>query len=498
MSLLLILLAPGIAALATTRVQTRYLRELALMGTAVAFALSIVAALSALGGAPQSETSAWAPAAGLTFRLAADGVTASLLLLNSGISLLAIMATRTEGMRRPHLFMAMLLLAQVGAAGVLLAQDMVLFFIFWELVLVPFLVLIAVFGEGNRENAALKMLIYTSLGSLSMLVSIATLFVLSGSHSFLIDDLAHANLGGGPAFLGLSAAQLAFAGFAFAFAIKTPLFPFHGWVADAYTSCPTPALMVLAGVVSKLGPYGFYRVAIRLLPGAAHDFSWVLMTLAAVGIVYGALLALRQRDTKRTVIYLSVSHMCFITLGIVSLTSAGLAGGALQMVNHGLLITAMFFIVGHLETRLGTRDRGRLAGLSSAAPVLTGVFMLIALAVLGLPGLNGFAGEYLIMAGAYARSWPILLLAASGVILASWYTLRLYQGIMNGSPGAGSEEDEAAVVVPARAELASADLGILVPLVVAAIAIGVFPGPLVNLVNQGVVHLSRVLAGGAG
>ena len=256
--------------------------------------------------------------------------------------------------------------------------------------------------------------------------------------------------------------------------------------------------MILAGVVSKLGPYGFYRVAIRLLPGAARDYSWLLMTLATVGIVYGALLALRQRDTKRTVAYLSLSHMCFITLGIVSLTSAGLAGGALQMVNHGVLIAAMFFIVGHLEMSLGTRDRGRLGGLSAAAPVLAGAFMLIALAILGLPGLNGFTGEYLIMAGAYARSGPLLLLAAFGVVLASWYTLRFYQGIMNGSPAIGTDDDEELLAAPRRAELTSADLRILVPLVVVAVAIGVFPGPLVNLVNQGVVQLSRLLVGGGG
>jgi NADH-quinone oxidoreductase subunit M len=498
LSLLIILLAPAAAALATIRVQTRYLRGLALLGTAIAFALSIVAALAALGGAPQTETTAWAPAAGLTFRLAADGVTASLLLLNSGVSLLAVLATHPDRLQRPHLFMAMLLLAQVGAAGVLLAQDMILFFVFWELVLVPFLVLIAVFGEGRREYAVLKMLIYTSLGSLSMLVSIVTLFVLSGSHSFLIDDLVRANPGSSPVFLGLSVAQLAFAGFAFAFAIKTPLFPFHGWVADAYTTCPTPALMILAGVVSKLGPYGFYRVAIRLLPGAARDFSPLLMSLAAIGIVYGALLALRQRDTKRTIVYLSLSHMCFITLGIASLTSAGLAGGALQMVNHGVLIAAMFFIAGHLESRLGTRDRGRLGGLSAAAPMLAGIFMLISLATLGLPGLNGFAGEYLIMAGAFARSWSILLLAASGVVLASWYTLRLYQGVMNGPPGIRNDDDQNLPATPRDAELASADLGVLVPLAVVAVAIGVFPGPLVHLVNQGVVNLTRVLTGGGG
>ncbi|MDQ6748396.1 MAG: NADH-quinone oxidoreductase subunit M [Candidatus Dormibacteraeota bacterium] len=497
MSLLVLLVAPAVAAVATTRVQTRYLRQLALVGTGASLLLAIVAALAAAGGTPEGGTADWAPRAGLTLRVAADGVTASLLMLNAGISLLAILATRPERMRRPHLFMAMLLLTQAGAAGVLVAQDMVLFFVFWELVLVPFLVLIAMYGEGDREGAALKLLVYTAVGSLAMLVSIAFLFVASGSHSFAIDDLGRANLGG-TAFLGVPAADLAFAGFALAFAIKTPLFPFHGWMAEAYTAAPTPVVMMLAGVVSKLGPYGFYRVAIRLLPGAARDFSPLLMSLAAIGIVYGALLALRQRDTKRTVVYLSLSHMCFITLGIVSLTSAGLAGGAVQMVNHGVLIAAMFFIVGHIESRLGTRDRARLGGLAATTPLLAAVFMLISLATLGLPGLNGFVGEYLILAGAYARSWPLLLLAATGVILASWYTLRLYQGVMNGSPELGSDRGEDPATTRRRAELRAPELQVLVPLATVAVVIGVFPAPLLNLVNQGVGQLARLLAGGPG
>ena len=497
MNLVILLLAPAVAALATVRVQRRYLREVAITGTVVALALSLVAMISALRGQPLSVSANWAPAAGLSFKLAADGVSSALLVLNSTIGLLALLATKPDRIRRPHLFVAMLLLTQVGAAGVLLAQDMVLFFLFWETVLVPFLVLIAVFGEGDRERAALKLLIYTAVGSLTMLVSIATLFVLSGAHSFLIDDLATAHAGA-PVIFGISAAELAFLGFALAFAIKAPLFPFHGWMADAYSACPTPALMVLAGVVSKLGPYGFYRVAIRLLPGAAREFSGLLMALAAVGIVYGALLALRQHDLKRTVVYLSLSHMCFITLGIVSLTSAGLAGASLQMVNHGILIAAMFFIVGHIEARLGTRDRARLAGLAGGAPVFAGIFMLLALATLGLPGLNGFAGEYLIMAGAYARSWPILLFAATGVVLASWYTLRLYQGVMNGSPTLAVDQGEESVVEPGRAELGNTELSVLVPLAAAAVLIGVYPGPWVSLVNQGVDQLSQVITRAGG
>ncbi|MFN2463882.1 MAG: NuoM family protein [Candidatus Dormibacteria bacterium] len=489
MILVVLLLAPVLAALATFRAQRQYVKPVAVAGTAVSLALSIVAVVSAMSGTPLHASAPWAPAAGLTFRLGADGVSSVLLLLNASIALLALLATRTERLRRPHLFVAMLLLAQVGAAGVLLAQDLVLFFLFWETVLVPFMVLISVFGEGQRERAALKLLIYTAVGSLPMLVSIASLFALSGAHSFLINDLASAG-GGATVMFGFSAAQLAFLGFTLAFAIKAPLFPFHGWMSDAYMACPTPALMMLAGVVSKLGPYGFYRVAIRLLPGPARQFSGLLMVLAAIGIVYGALLAVRQTDVKRTVVYLSLSHMSFITLGIVSLTTIGLAGASLQMLNHGILIAAMFYISGHLEGRLGTRDRGRIAGLASRAPLFGAVFMVISLAILGLPGLNGFVGEYLIMAGTYARSAWVLLPAATGVVLAAWYTLRLYQGVMNGSddraPEAGS------------VELGNRELGVLLPLVVAAVAIGVYPGPWVAAVGHGVDHLSRIIAGAGG
>ena len=249
--------------------------------------------------------------------------------------------------------------------------------------------------------------------------------------------------------------------------------------------------MILAGVVSKLGPYGFYRLAIPLLPGAAQRFSPMLMTLAALGIVYGALLALRQDDAKRVVAYLSLSHMCFITLGIVGLTSAGMAGGLLQMVNHGILISALFFIVGHFEARLGTRSRGAISGLARGAPALTAVFLVLALATLGLPGLNGFVGEYLIMLGTYSRSWPLLLLAAAGVVLAAWYTLRFFQGTMAGHPGPGEGGGAA------RAELTRSEMWVLVPLAVLAIAIGVYPAPLISVINTSVGAIAGALGSGS-
>jgi NADH-quinone oxidoreductase subunit M len=493
MILLAVLFLPALAALVIGLMPREYTRLFAIAAAALELLLSLVVLQAVAAGSAIDLNQAWAPDAGLNLRLAADGVSASLLALSGLIGVLAILATNVESMSRPRLFLALLLLTETGTAGVLLARDLVLFYVFWEAVLVPFFILISVYGEGRRQYAALKLLIYTGAGSLAMLVAILVLFTASGSGttSFAFDRLTNVRLGAGNVVLGLGATDLAFVGFTLAFAIKTPLFPFHGWLADAYTAAPTPVVMMLAGVVSKLGPYGFYRIAIPLLPGAAQRFSPLLMTLAAVGIVYGALLALRQDDAKRVVAYLSLSHMCFITLGIVGLTSAGMAGGLLQMVNHGILISALFFIVGHFEARLATRSRGAISGLARGAPALTAVFLVLALATLGLPGLNGFVGEYLILLGTYARSWPLLLLAAAGVVLAAWYTLRFFQGTMAGRPGPGEGAGAA------RAELTRSEMWVLVPLAVLAIAIGVYPAPLISVINTSVGAIAGALGSGS-
>ena len=494
MILLALLFLPSLAAVLIGLLPRDFTRMFAIAAAALELLLSLVALQSVAAGNLLELTQPWAPDAGLTLRLAADGVSASLLGLSGLIGLLAIIATRVDTLRRPRLFMALLLLTETGTAGVLLARDLVLFYVFWEAVLVPFFVLIALYGEGRRQYAALKLVIYTGAGSLAMLVAILVLFTARGTvtTSFAFDQLAQANLANGPLVFGLGAADLAFIGFALAFAVKTPLFPFHGWLADAYTSAPTPVVMLLAGVVSKLGPYGFYRVAIPLLPAAAQRFSPALMTLAAVGIVYGALLALRQDDAKRMVTYLSLSHMCFIILGIVSLTSAGIAGGLVQMVNHGILISALFFIVGHLEARLGTRSRSAISGLARGAPALTAVFLVLALATLGLPGLNGFVGDYLIMLGTYSRSLTLLLLAAAGSILAAWYTIRFFQGAMAGRPGGSADNGGGG----AGAELSSREIWVLLPLAGLAVVIGVYPAPLLSAISASLSAVATALGAG--
>jgi NADH-quinone oxidoreductase subunit M len=492
MSLLLILLLPLAGAVLVGVLGRSQARMIAILVAGLELLLSLAALQVVATGGTLDLNQPWAPSAGLSLHLAADGVSASLLALNGLVGLVAILATRLDEMERPRLFLGLLLVTETGVAGVLLARDLVLFYVFWEAVLVPLFALIAMYGEGRRQYAAVKLLVYTGAGSLAMLLAILAVYVSHGpGATFAIDELTRASINNNPVLFGLGAADIAFLGFALAFAVKTPLFPFHGWLSDAYTSAPTPVVMVLAGVVSKLGPYGFYRVGIPLLPAEAQRFSPLLMTLAALGIIYGALLALRQDDVKRLVAYLSLSHMGFITLGIVGLTSAGLAGGILQMVNHGILISALFLLTGHLERRLGTRLRSELSGLARHAPALTAVFLVIALAILGLPGLNGFTGEYLIMLGTYARSWPLVLVAAVGVVLAAWYTLRLYQGLMTG-PGEPQPDGGGR---GGTAELSGMELGILVPLAGLAVVIGIYPAPLVSAITGSVAGVTLLLGG---
>ena len=476
MTLLLILFAPAATGLILFGLPPAWLRPAAITGSLLSLVMSLLAMGQAAAGAPLSLQAAWVPAAGLSFSLAADGVSSSLLALNALVTALALVAADAGRLARPKLFLSMILLAETAVAGVLLARDLVLFFVAWEAVLVPVFVLIAGYGEGRRVRAAMKLLIFTSAGSLAMLLSILALFAIGGARSFAMDQLAQPV---GP--------TLVFFGFALAFGIKAPLFPFHGWLADAYTAAPTPVVMVLAGVVSKLGPYGFYKVLIPMLPSNFQRWSPLLMSLAVAGVIYGALLAVRQDDVKRMVAYISLSHMCFITLGITSLVPAGVNGALLQMLNHGVLIAALFFIAGHIETATGTRLRSRLSGLSRRAPALSAVFLVLSLATLGLPGLNGFVGEYLVMLGTFARSWYLLAGAALGVVLAAWYTLRLYQGLMNGPP-----RDEVSVEVGRTATL------VLVPLASLAVVIGVYPGPLLALLGQGLGALGVGPLGSAG
>jgi NADH-quinone oxidoreductase subunit M len=393
--------------------------------------------------------------------------------LNALLFMIAILVTDPL-IPRFKQFILLLLILEAATAGILLSLDLILFYVFWEAMLVPLYFLIGVWGEGRRVYAAFKFLIYTVIGSFAMLIAILAVAAINvaqgGQLSFDWAQLVqHPASGSWQVPLGLGTIgiqQLLFLGFALAFAIKMPIFPLHTWLPAAYTSSPIPVMVVFAGLVSKLGAYGFIRFNLALFPEAAHQLGGFLAVLATIGILYGAFMALVQPDLKTLVAYASMSHLGFIGLGIFTGNLLGIEGSLVQMINHGVIIAALFLIVGMIERRTGTRDRRELRGLAAPAPVFAALFLIVSLAALGLPGLNGFVGEFLIMLGAWSSFLPLAVAAGIGVILAAWYVLRFYQGSFQDVP----------VQPAAFGDLRIADTGVLVPLLALMIAIGVAPG----------------------
>jgi NADH-quinone oxidoreductase subunit M len=418
------------------------------------------------------ETLKWIPSLGISYHLGVDGISVFLLGLNAFLFLIAIAVTDPITLRLKQ-FVFLFLVLEAATAGILLSLDLILFYVFWEAMLVPLYFLIGVWGEGRRVYAAFKFLIYTVVGSFAMLVAILAVaainFSQSGQLSFDWTALIqHPASGNWIAPLGLGAVgiqELLFLGFALAFAIKMPIFPFHSWLPDAYTSAPIPVMVVFAGLVSKLGAYGFIRFNLALFPEASHRLGGFFAVLATIGILYGAFMALIQIDLKRLVAYASMSHLGFIGLGIFTGTLLGLEGSLVQMINHGVIIAALFLIVGMIERRAGTRDRGLLRGLAATAPVFAALFLVVSLAALGLPGLNGFVGEFLIMLGAWGSFLPLAIAAGIGVILAAWYVLRFYQGSFQDVP----------VEPTGFGDVAVRESSALVPLLALMVVIGVIP-----------------------
>ena len=415
----------------------------------------------------------WIPSAGISYHLGVDGLSVFLLGLNGLLFLIAILVTDPETPRLKQ-FVLLLLILESATAGIMLSLDLILFYVFWEAMLVPLYFLIGVWGEGQRVYAAFKFLIYTVIGSFAMLIAIlavaAIYFSQTGQLSFdWVQLVQHPAAGLWRMPLGLGTVgiqQLLFLGFALAFAIKMPLFPLHTWLPAAYTASPVPVVIVLAGLVSKLGAYGFLRFNLGLFPDAAHSLGPFFAVLATIGILYGAFMALVQTDLKRLVAYASMSHLGFIGLGIFAGNLLGIEGSLVQMINHGVIIAALFLVVAMIERRAGTRDRAQLRGLAATAPLFAALFLVVSLAALGLPGLNGFVGEFLIMLGAWTAFVPLAVGAGIGVILAAWYVLRFYQGSMQ----------EAPPEPPAFAEVRPMDGGVLAPLLALMVLIGITPG----------------------
>ncbi|MGB2952235.1 MAG: NADH-quinone oxidoreductase subunit M [Gaiellaceae bacterium] len=347
-----------------------------------------------------------------------------------------------------------LMLALTGAiVGVFVAQDLLLFYVFWEAMLIPLYVLIGVWGGAGRLGATLKFVIYTMVGSLLMLAAVIVFGLTQGTFD-LVDS-------------GRSGSVWIFLGFAAAFAVKAPLFPFHGWLPDAYRESPAEVSAVLSGVVSKAATYGFLRIAITKFPGPTHDLRVPILALAAVGLVYGSLLAFRAPDIRGVIAYSSLAQLGLITIGLFAVNDLGLNGAVLQMVNHGLLSATLFLLAGGIERRAATGELGLLGGMARGRPALATVLMTTGIITLAVPGSTAFAGEFLILAGIFRRGWGWSVVGAVAMVLAAMYALRLISAVLHREVGPSVHE--------AALDLRPAELSILVPLVGCLLALSAWP-----------------------
>jgi NADH-quinone oxidoreductase subunit M len=452
---------------------------IALITSIIILGLSIYMWISFDGtrGAMQFEEKyRWIPGVNIFYHMGVDGVSMPFVFLTCLLTVVGIMVSWNIT-HRPKVFFALILLLATGMIGVFVALDFILFYIFWELVLLPMYFLIAIWGSSNRMYAAIKFFIYTLLGSVLMLVGILMIYFNSGLKTFDILELTQANLAPG---LQNWIFFLLFMGFA----IKVPMFPFHTWLPDAHTEAPTAGSVLLAGILLKMGSYGFIRISIPILPEASKSWAPVLAILSIIGIIYGALASLIQKDLKRLVAFSSVSHMGFVMLGISSLTPTAINGAVLQMFNHGCITGMLFLLVGMIYERTHTRMIEDMGGLANKVPLWAGVLAFTSFASLGLPGLSGFWGEFLVLFGTFNKgnmfSKVMVYIAIVGIVLGAAYLLWMLQRVIFG------KYNEKFGELPGLSWL---EFMTLAPLIVLIILIGIYPTPFVNLINNTVVHI---------
>jgi NADH-quinone oxidoreductase subunit M len=432
------------------------------------------------------ETAEWIPSIGAKYHLGIDGISLLLVMLTTLLGMIAILSSWSAIHARTKEYYILLLLLQTGMIGVFVSLDFFLFYVFWEVMLVPMYFLIGVWGSDRRLYAAIKFFLYTLAGSVVMLLAILALYFYTpvepgATRTFdVVTLLAAAQNFADPLKVWL------FWGFFFAFAIKVPMFPFHTWLPDAHTEAPTAGSVILAGVLLKMGTYGFIRFSLPLLPAdpaLRSRIIKVVIFLSLVGIVYGALVCLMQKDMKRLIAYSSVSHLGFCTLGIFALTPNGLAGSVLQQINHGISTGALFLIVGLLYERRHTRLISDFGGLATPMPNFAAIYLIISLSSLGMPLLNGFIGEFTILQGAFQVSKAWAAWGSLGVVLGAAYLLWLYQRVMFGSVTNAANEH-----LP---DLNLREYATLIPLVVLAFWIGIYPKPFFAFIEKPVENIVR-------
>jgi NADH-quinone oxidoreductase subunit M len=415
-----------------------------------------------------AELVPWLPRFGISYSIGLDGIALLLVILTTLITPLAILASWNVEKNVRDYMMAFLVL-EAAMLGCFSSTDLVLFYVFWELMLVPMFLLIGVWGGPRRVYAAMKFFLYTLLGGLPMLIAILWLGALhreaTGTVSFLFRDLMRLTI-------SPEAQGWLFLAFALAFAIKVPLFPFHTWLPDAHVEAPTAGSVILAAILLKFGCFGYIRYAIPLFPAAAAKWTGPILILAVVGIIYGSLVAFAQKDVKKLVAYSSVAHLGFVMLGIFAGSVAAAQGAVLQMINHGISTGALFLLVGFLYERRHTRDLDQFGGLASVAPLTAGAFVIVSLSSIGLPGTNGFIGEFLVLAGTFRQHKLLAALAAIGVVLGAVYMLTAVQRIFWGE--ITHEENRKLPDLTLREGV------ILLPLLILIFVIGVYPSLLLR------------------
>jgi NADH-quinone oxidoreductase subunit M len=465
--------------------QHRAIRWSALLASLLAFFISLVVLLNFRPGVSEPqlvERAVWIGAWNIRYYMGVDGISIWLLMLTTIISPIAILSSFTAIQERVKEYYIFMLLLQTAMTGVFLALDMFLFYIFWEFTLVPMYFLIGMWGGPRRVYAAVKFFLYTMAGSIFMLLAILYLGLDAGT--FSIPDLIQQN----NLWVGSSAELWLFLAFAAAFAIKVPLWPFHSWLPDAHVEAPTAGSIILAGILLKMGTYGFVRFNLPLFPQVSYELAPVIAVLAIIGIIYGAIVSFAQTDVKKLVAYSSVSHLGFVMLGIFALNPAGLQGAILQMVNHGLSTGALFLLVGVLYERRHTREMDEFGGLWKIMPLYGTITLIVALSSMGLPGLNGFVGEFVILQGAFARNWIWAAFAATGIILAAVYILTMFQRLFLGQ--SRDPANEALAAQPLRWH----ELAAVLPILILIFWIGLYPAPFFEAMDSAVGAVLNIVS----
>jgi NADH-quinone oxidoreductase subunit M len=469
----------GIVILAFVR-DEEWIRRIALGSTIVEFFLSLIL-WGSFDTTQQSmqfvERMVWMSTFNIQYAVGVDGISILLVVLTALLGPLCVLCSWTSITTRVRAFLSLILLVEGAMIVVFSALDLFLFFMLWELTMIPMYFMIILWGGPNRIAAGLKFVLYSLTGSLLLLVGILGIY-LNGGHTYDLLVLTEQNYSSNTQFW-------LFLAFFLAFAIKMPMVPFHTWLPDAHSEAPTAGSVILAGVLLKMGGYGFLRFCLPMFPEASINFAPFILWLSVIAIIYGGYMALAQSDLKKLVAYSSVSHMGFVTLGIFVFNSQGIQGAVLQMFNHGITTAALFIAIGQLYERTHSREISDYGGLHKSMPRFVALFFLFSVAAFGLPGTCNFIGEFLVLVGTSYVSFAMVLISLGGILLAAAYMLWMLQRVALGEPST-----EAAKVLP---DLSNRELATLIPLAILVLCIGLYPGPLMEMMDVSVIHLIQMV-----